>query len=252
MQLFLSAIKDQVNILTLLMSFFLLACLLLQLKKRRVAIAILVIDLFIFLIVSTAYLPHYLASRLERQYPPFNFSNIKKFKQPVYIHVLGSGYSLDSALPATARLGLIAQGRLAEGIRLYRQINISILVTSAGSLRNKETQAEVARQAAILLGVDSSRIVTLKTPNTTLEEAAAMAKLAGTDGTVIIVTDALHMPRAMKFFKEAGLVPIAAPTNYRIHKEVIGMGIQWWPSIGNISLMDLVLHEYLGNLKAGL
>lgn len=252
MQLFLSAIKNQVNILTLLMAFFLLACLLLKLKKRRAVIVLLSADLCIFLLVSTAYLPEYLASKLESQYAPFNVGNLKVGKSPIYIHVLGSGYSLDSALPATARLGLTAQGRLAEGIRLYRQINNSILVTSAGSLRNKETQAAIARKAAILLGVDSSRIITLTTPNTTLEEAAAMAKLAGRDGIVILVTDALHMPRAMKFFKEAGLMLIAAPTNYRIHKEVMGIGIRWWPSIGNISLMDIVLHEYLGNLKAGL
>ena len=213
---------------------------------------LLLTDLFIFLMVSTAYLPQYLAGRLERKYSPLDVSMLKVVKSPIYIHVLGSGYSLDSALPATARLGLTAQGRLAEGIRLYRQINNCILVTSAGSLRNMETQAAVARNAAILLGVDSSRIAKLGTPNTTLEEAAAIAKLAGKNATVIVVTDAMHMPRAMKFFKAAGLTPIAAPTNYRIHKEVMGIGIKWWPSIGNISLMDIVLHEYLGNLKAGL
>jgi uncharacterized SAM-binding protein YcdF (DUF218 family) len=149
-------------------------------------------------------------------------------------------------------LGLTAQGRLAEGIRLFRQIDNSILVTSAGSLRNKETQAEVARKAAILLGVDSSRIITLNTPNTTMEEAGAIVKLVGTNASVIVVTDAIHMPRAMKFFKAAGLMPLAAPTNYRIHAAVMGLGIKWWPSLGNIGLMDIVLHEFLGNIKAGL
>jgi uncharacterized SAM-binding protein YcdF (DUF218 family) len=252
MKLFLSAIKDQVNILTLLMAFFLLACLLMKLKRRRPAIRLLVADLVIFLLVSTAYLPEYLAERLERQYAPFNANNLKVGKERIYIHVLGSGYSLDSVLPATARLGLTAQGRLAEGIRLFRQIDNSILVTSAGSLRNMETQAALARKAAILLGVDSSRIITLNTPNTTLEEAAAMVKLVGVNATVIVVTDAIHMPRAMKFFRIAGLVPLAAPTNFRIHKEVMGLGIKWWPSLGNIGLMDIVVHEWLGNLKAGL
>ena len=252
MNLFLSAIKDQVNILTLLMAFFLLACFFIKLKRRRAAIRLLVADLIIFLMVSTAYLPQYLADRLEKQYSPLNVSNVNAGQSPIYIHVLGSGYSLDSALPATARLGLTAQGRLAEGIRLYRQIDNCILITSAGSLRNMETQAAVARNAAILLGVDSSKIAKLDTPNTTLEEAAAIAKLAGNNATVIVVTDAMHMPRAMKFFKAAGLTPIAAPTNYRIHKKVMGTGINWWPSTGNISLMDIVLHEYLGNLKAGL
>ena len=251
MKLFLSAIKDQVNILSLLMAFFLLACLLYKLKKRRLAVILLACDAVIFLLVSTAYLPQYLAEKLERQYAPFS-ATLQAGKERIYIHVLGSGYSLDSALPATARLGLTAQGRLAEGIRLYRQIDNSILVTSAGSLKDRETQAEVAKKAAILLGVDSNRIATLTTPNTTQEEVAAMATLAGKNATVIVVTDAIHIPRAMKFFTKTGMVPLAAPTNFRMHKEVMGFSIKWWPSIGNITLMDIVLHEFLGNIKAGL
>jgi uncharacterized SAM-binding protein YcdF (DUF218 family) len=60
------------------------------------------------------------------------------------------------------------------------------------------------------------------------------------------------MPRAIKFFTTEGFAPIAAPTNYRIHKEGMSYGFKWWPSLGNMGLMDVVLHEYLGNLKAAL
>jgi len=99
------------------------------------------------------------------------------------------------------------------------------------------------------LGVDSNRIITLYTPNTTKEEAVAMAALSGAAARLIIVTGAMHMPRAIKFFTVQGFVPIAGPTNYRIHKESLSYGFKWWPSLNNIGLMNVVLHEYLGNLK---
>lgn len=77
------------------------------------------------------------------------------------------------------------------------------------------------------MGVDSNRMATLNTPNTTKEEAAAMAALPGTNVKLIVVTDAMHMPRAIKFFTTEGFAPIAAPTNYRIHKDGIGYGFNW-------------------------
>jgi len=43
-------------------------------------------------------------------------------------------------------------------------------------------------------------MATLNTPNITKEEAAAMAALTVTNVKLIVVTDAMHMPRAIKFF----------------------------------------------------
>ncbi len=253
MKLFLYALKNQINIGTLLMVIVVLTFICYKKQKRKVATILVTSALLIFLLSSTAYLPQYLATQLESHYRPFDPIHFKHSKEKIYIHVLGSGYSLDSSLPATTRLGLVAQARLAEGIRLFRQIDRAILVTSAGSLRGMETQASVARKAAILLGVDSNRIVTLDTPNTTKEEAAAMAALSGTNARLIIVTDAMHMPRAIKFFTQQGFSPIAAPANYGIHKEVVmSYSFKWWPSLRNMDLMDKVLHEYLGNLKGSL
>jgi uncharacterized SAM-binding protein YcdF (DUF218 family) len=95
-------------------------------------------------------------------------------------------------------------------------------------------------------------MATLYTPNTTKEEAAAMAALPGTNVKLIVVTDAMHMPRAIKFFTTEGFAPIAAPTNYKINKDGIGYGFKWWSSLRNMGLMDAMLHEYWGNICAEL
>ena len=113
-----------------------------------------------------------------------------------------------------------------------------------------ETQAQVTKRAAIVLGVDSNQLVTLNEPGTTKEEAEQLGKNFNKTSQLVLVTDAIHMPRAMKLFRQEGFNPIAAPTNYKVHEGPKQPEIKWWPSMGNIELMNYVIHEYLGNLKA--
>ncbi len=252
MSILLYHLKGLFTVLNLLMFLLLLAGVAAKFKKRKVSTRLIIVTALLFLVTATAYLPQYLARQLERQYQPLNPASIKGKPGKIYIHLLGSGYALDKRLPATAQLATVAQCRLVEAIRVYRQLDSSVLVCSAGSLLQKETQAAVARKAAILLGVDSTRIITLDTPSTTKEEAAALAERVGAKANIIIVTDALHMPRAFKLFKQQGFAPIAAPANFKIVEAENELGLKWWPGIGNMGLMDVVLHEYFGNIKAAL
>ena len=245
-------LKGLATLLNVLLLLLVISYLFNRFRKRRAAKALLVSAFLLFLISSTNYLPRYLATQLENKYLPFNSLTVKYQHEKFYIHVLGSGNNLDKRLPANSQLGLAAIGRLAEAIRIHRILKNSIIVCSANSMLGLETQASVTKRAAILLGVDSNRIEKLDTPSTTKEEAEAMHLRYGTAINLILVSDALHLPRAMKLFTKEGFRPIAAPTNYRAPQGPKGLGFEWWPSIGNISLMDIVLHEYLGNLKAGL
>lgn len=52
--------------------------------------------------------------------------------------------------------------------------------------------------------------------------------------------------------KAEGFDPIAAPTNYKVNDGPDEYGMKWWPSFDNISLMNYVIHEWLGNLKASI
>ena len=246
------ALKGQVNVLSLLMVLSASIWLLYRYKKNRVATILAVIAVVVLLLSSTNYLPRYLVVQLENKFSPIDVSMIQNQQEKFYIHVLGSGNNLDKRLPANSQLGLAAIGRLAEAIRIHRIMKNSIIVCSANSMLGLETQASVTKRAAILLGVDSNRIEKLTTPSTTKEEAEAMRLQYGTAINLIVVSDAMHLPRAIKLFTREGFKPIAAPTNYRVPTGPKALGFDWWPTTGNISLMDLVLHEYLGNLKAGL
>lgn len=239
----------QANIINILVWIVLLAFVLYRFKKRKAAVGVLIFGVITFYTFSTAWLPRYLAYRLETQYPPLKNAPPTKGGEKIYIHLLGSGYQTDRRLPATAKLCLVAQGRFTEAMRLYRHIDNSVLVCSADGPPGEETQAMIARAAAIEMGADSSRIITLNTPGTTKEEAEDLAKAVGTKATVIVVTDAIHIPRAMKFFKEVGFSPIAAPTNFKALNGSVGVPFKWWPSEENIYISNRVLHEYFASLK---
>ncbi len=245
-------LKGQLTVINGLVALLLLAFILYRYKKIRWAKFLIAVSVLLFLLCSTSYLPEYFANKLEKKYPPFSIEHAAFDTSKVLIHVLGSGYTLDERLPATAQLGLPALGRLAEGIRIHRGIKNSEIICSGNSMFAEETQAQVTKKAAIILGVAADELETLNTPGTTQEEAEALSTSFDTSSKLIVVTDAIHMPRAMKVFTAAGFKPIAAPTNYKVHEGPKRFEIKWWPAVSNISLMNYVIHEWLGNVKASM
>jgi uncharacterized SAM-binding protein YcdF (DUF218 family) len=131
-------------------------------------------------------------------------------------------------------------------------IKNSTIICSGYSSLGLETQAQVTKRAAIALGVNAGEVETLNLPSTTQEEANELSARYSKKSHLIVVTDAIHMPRAIKLFTAQGFNPIAAPTNYKITEGPIQDDIKWFPSFERIGLMNYVIHEYLGNLKATL
>ena len=93
------------------------------------------------------------------------------------IVVLGGGGIDAPALPLTAQLSSSSLQRLVEGIRLWRLRPEALLVTS-GALPHGRSQAQIAADLAVALGVPRTRIRTLPDARNTEEEAAAYADLA--------------------------------------------------------------------------
>jgi uncharacterized SAM-binding protein YcdF (DUF218 family) len=160
-----------------------------------------------------------------------------------YILVLGSGHISDKTLPITSQISTTALTRLSEGIRHYNRLaDVKLVVSGYGGRRDTNSHASMEKRAARALGVESDDIIMFETPKDTYEEAVAMKKVAA-NKPFILVTSASHMPRAIKIFKEQGLNPIAAPTDYQVRSE---RGWLLMPSGEGLCNSDLAFHEYLG------
>ncbi|TCV98155.1 envelope biogenesis factor ElyC [Biostraticola tofi] len=146
---------------------------------------------------------------LENHYPTW-----QRTGQPVtWIVVLGGGYTYNPQWAPGSNLISNSLPRVVEGIRIYRQNPGAKLVFTGGAAGNNPvSSAQTASEVAVSLGVPLKDIVVLDRPKDTRQEAAAVAGLVGKD-PLLLVTSANHLPRAMRFFHQAGLAPIAAPAN---------------------------------------
>lgn len=205
--------------------------------KNRLSTLFIVIGILVFLVSSTSYVPKRLIASIEKAYDPIEL-NLMDRSKTYYIHVLGSGASNDLNLPASMNLNSGTLSRLVEGIRIYSSLDHAILVTSAASEKGLKSQAEISKEAAVLLGVKEDAVKMLVTPTTTLEEAMAFKSAFGTDKNLILVTSALHMPRAVEIFRDQGLNVIPAPSNYFYIDDGYRYNGITLPSIGSLELMN--------------
>ena len=209
-----------------------------------------------FMVISTSFVPDYFLGKLENKFTPVTLESIhadlgSSKDSIVHVLVLGGGYETDDRLSYISQLGLQSLGRLAEGIRLHHLIPGSILIFSGYGDKQPLSNAEVSKLATYELGIDTTSILTISEPWNTKAEAAEYFKRFGTTGKLYLVTDATHMPRAMMHFRNAGLHPIAAPTNFYIKRNNIpGHFTDYFPSSGSIRSMEIVVNEYLGVLWA--
>lgn len=196
--------------------------------------------------ISLPFLPQQLTWSLEKRFAPLFEPPKRPPNDTVYILVLGGGLMENINLPPIDQLSLSSVCRLLEGIRLHRLLPGSRMVFSGISRDHKYSHATVMRQSALSMGVEDKEISLLPTSVNTQEEALDFTKKFGTRNTLILVTDAIHMPRAMLLFQKAGQTPIPAPTNHLV-KSDRKKGIEdWGPSSSNIAMMEYAMHEIIG------
>lgn len=218
--------------------------LLLMLRRKTCWFGYLVVASVAALLFVASYAPlsNQLISQFESRVPQY-----QQGETPVdYIAVLGSWHQSVTTQPITSELGPTAVVRLAEGIRIYRMNPGSKLIFTGfkGIPEDVVSYPEKLRTLAVSLGVPAEDIIVLNGPQDTQEEAQLIAsKFSNT--SLVLVTTALHMPRALLLFNQAGLEPIPAPTNY-FSKPFKS----WWvfPTADTLAHTEYWAHEQLGIL----
>ncbi len=168
-----------------------------------------------------------------------------------WIVVLGGGQRTGENLPPSSLLSDASVDRILEGLRLYHAIPESRIIFSGNGGPRPSSTASVYARLATTLGVDPERIDLEESPRNTAEEAARVRARVG-DDSVVLVTTALHMPRAVRIFEEAGLTVVPSPTGYRAQARGRSIGDWIVPSPTRVAYADAVMHELLGLLAVRL
>jgi uncharacterized SAM-binding protein YcdF (DUF218 family) len=216
-------------------------------KRKKTGKICIVIALTELLLFSFPWGPDFLAGKLEDNYTPVLTETLQNtVNDSLVIWVLGGGHTNDYRLSATLQLSSRALGRLTEAIRLIQITGSNHLIVSGRSKTSQVTQAEVLRNAAVSLGVSPENITMVPEPTNTREEVRCAARILNPDQPFLLVTDAIHMPRAMQVFHREGLHPVAAPCNYMVKKEEDNPFLWWFPSSKNLEKAESAIHEYVG------
>jgi uncharacterized SAM-binding protein YcdF (DUF218 family) len=214
--------------------------------RRRFGAALLAVGAIVVLAAATRPIADALLRPLEMRYSAVADAGTLR-PTPRYVVVLGSGYLPREGWPVTAQLDDTGLVRLAEGIRLLRQLQGAQLVVSGGPESGEPAVAQGYARAAQALGVAPQSIILVDTPRDTAEEVTAIHQRVG-DAPVLLVSSAAHMPRAMAYARRAGLRAVAAPTGNLVDpKPHPGAWIPR-PSGAALRKTETALHEYLGLL----
>ena len=243
-------LKSLLSVLPFFWFLALLALILLFRKKQRFGKTMVLLALLWLLMTSTGPLPHRLIRSLEKRYEVFTGPLSLQEGERLHILVLGGGHTSDERLPANNQLSLSALGRLTEGIRLHRLHPGSLLILSGYPGLDQLSNAEVMYNTALLLGVSAEDMAIIPEPENTRQEALAYLGHYGSRHPLIMVTPATHNPRAMLWFRKAGLEPIPAPTNHAIKESPVSKPRWWIPSPEKIALTDRAIYEYAGIVQA--
>ncbi|MBT4123632.1 MAG: DUF218 domain-containing protein [Candidatus Ruthia sp.] len=198
------------------------------------------LSLFLLLFFSYPPISNGLIQSLENKYSKYDYSH----NDIEYIHVLGSGHHDNPAWPLSSQIGNTSLKRAFEGISIFRKLNnprVRLIFTGFAGPGNTITNAEINAKIARISNIDNRNLIINGNPKDTKEELIFSKSIVG-DKPFVLVTSASHMPRAMNLFKNMGMSPIAAPTDFRgKNKSFLSA-----PSIGSLEKSRNATHELLG------
>lgn len=237
------------KILPIFLDPFVLALLLLAgaVALRRVRLGLSIAALILIVAFSSYPVSDWLVGSLETQNPD---PGIAPLPAAQAIVVLGGSAHGPSGRHAASRI-LNPSDRLLVALRLYHSGKAPLVLCSGGNLPllsqpGELPEAEVMRGLLEEWGVPTGAILTEGGSLNTRENATGSYSVLSSRGVrrILLVTSAMHMPRAAAVFRSAGFEVIPAPADFRT-----GWGhnpLDWIPSAGNLIDSSQALRERLG------
>ncbi|MGH7288005.1 MAG: YdcF family protein [Myxococcota bacterium] len=166
------------------------------------------------------------------------------------------GGFMQPALPPRRAVEISDAGdRALEAARLWREGRAPRLVVTGGpwdASQGPHSESSATAELLGFLGVPADAILHENRSRTTRENALEVKRLLAPLGIqrILLVTSALHMPRAAALFRAQGFEVIPAPTDFLVVEigqrsfqlEVLTL----LPNVDSLSLTTRALHEWMG------
>lgn len=175
------------------------------------------------------------------------YAVLKELPQDVStIIVLGAGGTPEVGLSVYQRLGCSVLQRCLEGIRIWKLDQTKLLVFSSQGREGYPSQASMYADLALAQGVDPARIFLLENGFNTESEALDFRKSFPDEKSLILVTSASHMKRALRIFSYHGIAVTPAPADFKILIHPGGTRYSFLPSAAGLNYWNILIHEWVG------
>jgi uncharacterized SAM-binding protein YcdF (DUF218 family) len=170
--------------------------------------------------------------------------------RPGAIVVLAGGIYTEAPEYSGNTVHLRTLGRIRYAARLARQTGLPLLASGGYEYsRDKQEMPDAELMRRILqeeFGIANVLVET--TSRTTWENAVQSARILHSLGidTILLVTNAAHMRRAVESFQRTGLKVIPAPTLFFPGKPEAADLTSWLPSVTSIGEIHYDLYELCG------
>lgn len=231
--------------LNLFAVLLLLAVLLLTLRCRKLALATFLSG---FMWVGFWSLPAgniWAGSYLEQRYP---YSVPETLPRADAIVVLGGHTAQNRTNWFLPNSGSRTSSRVSTAAQIYHAGRAPVIVLSGAALDGGISEAQMMAATLADLNVPRSASLLEEQSLTTKENATYSAQLLGKHqlNTILLVTSALHMPRAMAVFQKEGVQAIAAPAKPQITVPQVPGFSRWTPSMHTLQSSRSIIKEYVG------
>jgi uncharacterized SAM-binding protein YcdF (DUF218 family) len=188
---------------------------------------------------------------LEGAYPPLTLvdgvGGIPKDAEAIVV-LSGGQLAASPALDGGSALGDSSLRRISYAARLAKRAP-DLPVYTTGDLPlpgGQPTGALMATRLSEGFGIAAERITAETGASNTAGHAPKLKPLLGDRRTVVLITTAWHMPRAVGVFRAHGFDPIPAPTDYQVDHGRPLHFLDLLPSADSLSDSADAFHEYLG------
>jgi uncharacterized SAM-binding protein YcdF (DUF218 family) len=182
-------------------------------KRLRWVRLLILACLLLLITISSPLIATTLIGSLEAWYQPPPLTPPDRFDAIV---VLGGGVDEKGTLRPATELSSFSRNRTTCGVALYQRGHAPTLVLTGGDGRVFGTGPQEAvemKQWAIRLGVpESATIIDIEARNT-YENATGTKRLLG-PASILLVSSASHLPRAVPVFTKQGFRVTPAPCDY--------------------------------------
>lgn len=237
--------------LTIAIGFGLIALLFLLLRKHAATALALILLITTLGVAGNPRIGNYLVADIERTHLPMSAESTPHAGAIVMLAgVVG--------LPAPPRISADLSGfadRMLHAARLYRAAKAPLIIVSGGNVFPQPGVKPESYYVAQILqewGVPKQAIIIEGNSRNTYQNALESKRILDERniGKILLVTSALHMPRALAVFQSLGIEAIPAVTDIMIadhelpdtHPAVL----EWLPNAQSLLLTTLALKERLG------